>query len=227
MTSPTMIRVLLDTTRSADRHLVASTQRLHALVDAAFDHTIGATGAPADTAEQEARRAARGTVLWRLEAAGGTQHRLLVVASVRPDLEQFAAALGVDVAQVAARDYDTVLDALTPGQRFVARVRVNATVDERVPGQRGRRRTVTGRKVVEDWLPGRLADRGLKPVPGTGRVLAQGWDSFDRKGRAESFPYTLVETAVEVADPAAARDLLLAGIGRRRAHGCGLVTLTR
>lgn len=227
MTSPTMIRVLLDTQRHGDRALVASAQLLHARVDAAFDHTIGADGPPADAAEQAARRKQRGAVLWRLEHAGGREYRLLVVAGVAPDLDLFPRALGVTRDQVAARDYSTVLDNLRPGQRFIARVRLHATVDELVPGQRGRRRTINGVKVLTDWLPERLAARGLAPVPGSGRLLASGWESFDRKGRSETFPYTTVEVAVEVTDPAAARDLLLTGIGRRRAHGCGLVTLTK
>ncbi|WP_156251025.1 type I-E CRISPR-associated protein Cas6/Cse3/CasE [Pseudactinotalea terrae] len=223
----TMIRVLLDGTRSADARLMGSTQRLHALIDAAFDHTINAAGAPADAAEQARRRERRGTVLWRLELAGAGQARLLVVAGTAPDLDVFAEALGVGRGQVAARDYTRVLDHLAAGQRFTARVRVNATVDERVPGKRGRRRNVTGEKVLTDWLPARLPTHGLTVVPGSGRVLAQGWESFDRKGTSESFPYTLVEVDVQVADPAAARTLLTEGIGRRRGHGCGLVTLTR
>lgn len=158
-----------------------------------------------------------------------------------------------DDPQGLVREYRPFLDRLTAGQQFAFRLTANpvrasrlpehpaSAGTERVAAEGASRSAILGHRTIESqlrWLAGR-ADRWGFAIPAAASSDAMGEPVDDvrvagrervsfRRSRGEA-PVTLevvtYEGRLEVHDPAALREALLAGMGRAKAYGCGLMTL--
>jgi CRISPR system Cascade subunit CasE len=172
--------------------------------------------------------------LWREEQPG----RFLILAP-RP-------ANGGGLFDVESKPWEP---ALRPGDRLGFLLRANSTIARSPgPGIRGKRLDVVGdavrsvppgKRAAErpaiivnagrEWLA-RQGDRaGFVPDADTFRVDGYDWVRIPREDRqpAVEFGRLDFEGVLEVRDPAAFLAAVIAGFGRARAFGCGLLLLRR
>lgn len=215
-------RVWLDPTRRGTRRLLASPQRVHAVVAGAIN-----SGGPA------------GRPLWRLDSdSTGTQ--LLAVSERQPDFTSLLEQCQMPVEDGwQTTEYDPFLTRLSEGQLWRFRLAANPVRSLRETSDptsltRGKRVPITGVRGQEQWLRDRAAALGV----------AFDGDAFIVSGhRAEGFRRRSTEIddarishrvtistvrfdgTLTVADPEALRSALTTGIGSAKAYGCGLLTL--
>lgn len=215
-----MSRVWLDPSRRGARRLLASPQRIHAVV-------AGATAAEGQTARP----------LWRMDdSSSGLQ--LLVVSEREPD---FTALL--EQADVPVEDgwqttaYAPFLDALQVGQRWRFRLTANPTrnvreVTDPTKLPRGKRVPVIGNGNLQGWFLQKAPAWGIGTNPEAFLVTGNRAEDFRKGASADGgTPQRVVITAtqfdgtLEVRDTDALRSALTRGVGSAKAYGCGLLTL--
>lgn len=213
-----LTRFEINTARRAARDLLASPQRTHAAVLAAF---------PSSSVASPDER-----VLWRLDHHD--HHAVLYLVSPRrPDLTHLVESVGWPTTEGwATRDYGPLLDRLAAGQQWGFRLAANPVhnarkTDDSLRSQRFGHVTVTQQT---EWFL-RRADRHGFTVPLEEHkepdVAVRGRRTlrFPRQGRTVTLDTAVFEGRLEVADPAALRAALTKGIGHGKAYGCGLLTL--
>lgn len=217
----------LDPGRRMTRKFLGSPQAMHAVV-------MGA----AAPSEERAPGEAAGRVLWRVDqGAFGTT--LYIVSPTEPDMEQLISQAAPPGAEARTRDYDPFLSRLTTGQEWAFRLTANpAHAVAQGPGVRGK---VLGHVTVEhqrQWLLTRADRHGFEPLSsgdGDGEesvvVVRRERPEFGRNDphsnrRARvTINRTVYEGLLRVTDADKLRAMLVSGIGRSKAYGCGLMTL--
>jgi CRISPR system Cascade subunit CasE len=212
-----LTRFEINPARRDARSLLASPQRLHAAVLAAF---------PDDAGDHD-----DGRVLWRLDES---RHDLLLylVSPAKPDLTHLAETVGRPTYGWDTRDYSPLLDRLTAGDRWAFRLLAN-------PVRSGRKTAtsthtqrfahVTATQQI-DWFL-RQAERHGFTVPDNSlgepdlAARARRTMRFTRQQQTLTLSTALFEGHLHVEDPAALRAALISGIGPAKAYGCGLLTL--
>lgn len=201
--------------RRSARELLASPQRMHAAVMAAF---------PED-------RAGGGRVLWRLDE-GRHDVRLYLVSADKPDLHHVVEQAGRPEYGWQTREYGPFLDRLEAGGVWAFRLTANpAHSAAPVGGGRGKRYAHVTVAQQTGWLLDRRAgDCGFSVVDSSAGgpdmvVRARRTLRFDRRGRTVTLGTATFEGSLRVEDPNALRTALTAGIGPAKAYGCGLMTL--
>lgn len=195
-----LTRVVFDGTDRRARHILASRERLHALVEAALD---------AGGSAKAVRR------LWRLDRTSRGMV-LYILADRAPSSDMLRAQLGC---AVTSKPYGPFLDSLAAGGALRLEMMVCAThsVDgRRVP------LPADGRG---EWVRRQLAAAGCEPV--SVRITGSDDLRFGRRGRMVSLRVFRVEAVVRVADPDAVRVLLTQGLGRAKGYGLGMVCPSR
>ena len=191
-----LTRVVFDGADRRARHILASRERLHALVEAALD---------AGGSDKAVRR------LWRLDRTPRGMV-LYILADRAPSSDMLRAQLGC---AVTSKPYGPFLDSLAAGGALRLEMMVCAThsVDgRRVP------LPADGRG---EWVRRQLAAAGCEPV--SVRITGSDDLRFGRRGRMGSLRVFHVEAVVRVADPDAVRVLLTQGLGRAKGYGLGMV----
>lgn len=224
-------KIVLNPLRSTTQQLLASPQRIHAAV-------LGGL----------AQQPVGERVLWRVESRPHAVE-LLVLTEARPSWEHIveqAGWPGADGSAPLIADYAPVLALVMKGRRFGFRVRVNPTTTSHTvekTSESQERVLATGRGVRLGhrtaqtqlaWFLDRAANNnarwgftvGDSDNP-TAALVARERVSFRRsKGDA---PVTLdtatFEGALTITDAELFTDVLLTGIGRGKAYGCGLLTV--
>lgn len=195
-----LTRVVFDGADRRARHILASRERLHALVEAALD---------AGGSDKAVRR------LWRLDRTPRGMV-LYILADCAPSSDMLRAQLGC---AVTSKPYGPFLDSLAAGGALRLEMMVCAThsVDgRRVP------LPADGRG---EWVRRRLAAAGCEPV--SVRITGSDDLRFGRRGRMVSLRAFRVEAVVRVSDPDAVRVLLTQGLGRAKGYGLGMVCPSR
>lgn len=213
-------RVWLDPQRRGARRLLASPQRIHAVV-------AKATNAIAPSARP----------LWRLDTtSGGLQ--LFVVSESEPDFTDMLRQIEVPVEDGwQTTNYGPFLEGIEHGQRWRFRLAANPVRSVRdvtnlgsLP--RGKRVPVIGSANLQEWLVTRAPKFGARVTADSFIVGARRGDDFrkydsDGAGKVRRVSITAVQFdgTLEVTDPNALRSALTTGIGSAKAYGCGLLTL--
>lgn len=208
-----MTRFEINPARRDGRTMLASPQRMHAAVLAAFP---------------EARD--DGRVLWRLDE-GRHDVVLYVVSPDKPDLTHLVETMGRPTYGWQTRDYGPFLERLTAGERWAFRLRANPV--HNVPSVDGGRGKRVGHVTVAqqtDWFLRQAARHGF--IVPTGAfdepdvaVHARRTVRFDRRGRTVTLSTAVFEGVLRVDDADALRAALVEGIGPAKGYGCGLLTL--
>ena len=188
---------------------LANPQRFHGAVEQAFPG--------------ERRRR-----LWRPDPLGGKLY-LLILSEDAPDLsgieEQFGSGEPGET-----KSYDPLLERILPGSVWRFRLAANPTVSKAppsAPGERGKVQAHITPEFQEEWIRTRGEKHGfcLQSL----QVTGSRWLRF-RKGR-QGRPVTLLsvvyEGVLQVTDPLLFRQVLTEGIGRGKAYGQGLLTVTK
>ncbi|OLT21194.1 type I-E CRISPR-associated protein Cas6/Cse3/CasE [Pseudonocardia sp. CNS-139] len=212
-----LTRFEINPQRRDARALLASPQRLHAAVLAAF---------PSSRPESD-----EGRILWRLDE-GQHDHLLYVVSPLEPDLNHLAESVGRPTYGWLTKDYGPFLDKLAAGDRWAFRLRGNPVHNgpSADRNSRGKRLPHVTAAQQTEWFLQRAQRSGFSVADGTAEapdlVLRDRRTlRFDRRGRAVTLSTALFEGTLVVRDPAALRAALVSGIGPAKGYGCGLLTL--
>lgn len=179
-----------------------------------------------------ASRAAAG-LLYRVEHTGAGPH-LLIQSATQPNN---AATPPPGFAHAGTRDLAPLLHHLDTGVPVRYRITLSATVSRTAPPDpalpptlngkprrpRGTRLPLAGNEAL-DWWHAKAPRHGLQPNT---TALA---DSVSLRGRKSSTTITITATTIEgtahITNPDTLRTAIQTGIGRARAYGCGLLSLT-
>ncbi|GAA2045771.1 type I-E CRISPR-associated protein Cas6/Cse3/CasE [Yaniella flava] len=219
-------RIFINPQTRHGRKLLANRQAMHAAVMASF---------PPDALENTDQR-----VLWRLDRA---QHRytLYVLSPLPPDFTHLVEQAGWIGQTWDSTDYRPFLEQLKTGQQWAFRLTANPVKALREAGKRGKVVPhVTPQQQVA-WLDQRAGRLGFRilPTPGfedqldatvtEGRNHRFGRNDRNNTGKRNRVALRIVQFdgRLEITDAAQFQHGLLAGIGRAKAYGCGLLTLRR
>lgn len=213
--------------RRLARKYLGSPQAMHAVV-------MGATGGNIGDGP--------GRVLWRVDR--GTTTALYILSPLEPDCSQLVAEVGAAGTQARTLDYSPFLASLDAGQLWAFRLAANPSYSaSRGPGVRGQRYGHVTVEQQRQWLVERAPQHGFELMPvdhvddegsdGAVMVVHRERPVFNRRrsegeGRDRvTINRTVYEGVLRITDPESLRRALIAGIGRSKAYGCGLMTLAR
>ena len=213
--------------RRLARKYLGSPQAMHAVV-------MGATGGNIGDGP--------GRVLWRVDR--GTTTALYILSPLEPDCSQLVAEVGAAGTQARTLDYSPFLASLDAGQLWAFRLAANPSYSaSRGPGVRGQRYGHVTVEQQRQWLVERAPRHGFELMPvdhvddegsdGAVMVVHRERPVFNRRrsegeGRDRvTINRTVYEGVLHITDPEPLRRALIAGIGRSKAYGCGLMTLAR
>lgn len=188
-----------------------------------------------------------GRVLWRIDH-GSNGFVLYAVTPVEPRFDHVVEQLGWPSAPAETTDYGRLLDSLQRGQRYAFRAALNP-----VKKKGSKRYPHVSVKHQLKWFFDRTAAWGFSIPEGTGPGLPSlspdSSETADRRlenvtiVRREDQRFTkpttssgknrvvhrsaVFEGVLEVADAELLRNALTFGMGSGKAHGCGLMTLSR
>jgi len=183
-----------------------------------------------------------GRVLWRVDR--GTTTALYILSPVEPDCSQLVAEAGTAGSQARTLDYSPFLASLDAGQLWAFRLAANPSYSaSRGPGVRGQRYGHVTVEQQRQWLMDRVPRFGFELMPvdhadgeGTDEAVLVAYRErpvFNRRRPGGegcdrvTINRTVYEGVLRVTDPEPLRRALIAGIGRSKAYGCGLMTLAR
>lgn len=202
-------RIQINPARRGGRKLLGSPQAMHAAVLASFPDD-------SDT---------RGRVLWRVDR---DEQRiwLYVLSGPIPDFSHIVEQAGWQTREDSwvARPYDGLLKRLAEGQTYGFRLTANPTRTH--AGKRYAHVTVAQQ---ERWLLDRAEGWGFAVVTTqTGPALTvhdRRTEQFRRNGAIVTIAKATFDGVLTVTDAEALRRTLVAGAGRAKGYGCGLLTL--
>ncbi len=166
--------------------------------------------------------------LWRLDDLRGKKY-LLVLSEKAIDFSDVAAQFGYDDAY-EAKCYDGLLARVTNGSQWQFRLKANPTI-QKYDCQKGRGKVLAHITSAhqETWLKTRAAQNGFCLSDGEFLAMNSRWYKFQKNRTVHSSVRLLAVTyegVLTVTDAAAFRNALIHGIGREKAYGMGLLTIT-
>lgn len=211
-----LTRFEINPQRRDARLVLASPQRLHASVLAAFPESRD------DPAE--------GRILWRVDE-GRHDAVLYVVSPDKPDLTHLVESIGRPTYGWQTRDYGPFLDRLATGDRWAFRLLANPVHNTRpVDGGRGKRVGHVTAGQQTHWFLQQAARHGFVVEDGSAGepdllLRSRRTVRFDRGNRTVTLATALFEGTLKVDNPTALRAALVGGVGPGKGYGCGLITL--
>ncbi|MBR1392304.1 MAG: type I-E CRISPR-associated protein Cas6/Cse3/CasE [Ruminococcus sp.] len=167
--------------------------------------------------------------LWRVDTLGGEQY-LLILSEQQLDLTGAAEQFGYD-SSYESKPYDKLLERITDGSRWQFRLKANPTV-QKYDEKKGRGRVLAHITAFHqgEWLKERSEKYGFKLEDGEWLVTGSKWYIF-KKNRSSTNIVRMLSATFEgvltVTDAEAFKAALTNGIGREKAYGLGLITVTR
>ncbi len=226
-------RIHLNPQRRKTREALANPQVLHAMVASSLPPGM-------DTSSE-------GRLLWRVDR-NGHDVRLYIVSPYEPGLEHIVEQVGWCADPGQTTDYSRFLNRLALGQEFDFRTTLNPVKQQRVAGERGKHIPICRPEEQIAWLRDRSQQWGFE-IPrmtvaantldgararlaehDAVRVLQAEDQSFDKhdqgtRRRVTQRHVTFVGRLI-VTDPNLLRRALTHGMGRGKAYGCGLMSLS-
>lgn len=213
-----LTRMTINPARRDARRLLGSPQAMHAAVMAAF---------PADPTGD-------GRVLWRLDNdPEGHRPLLYLLSPDKPDLTHLVEQAGWPTLEKGwqTRDYQPLLDRLADGQQWAFRLTANPVRRIRPDKQsRGLVRAHVTAAQQTTWLLeqapssgfeiGKVADGSPAVTVADRRTL-----SFRRQTSTVTLATARFDGTLTITRLEDFRHVLLSGLGRGKAYGCGLITV--
>lgn len=206
-----LTRVKLDTLKRETQLALSASGRFHGAIERAF--------------EQKQNRN-----LWRIDKLRGEYYMLLLSEEV-PNMKNFVEQFGDINNPAETKEYEVLLNKIT--DRSVWRFRMVANPTHCVKTKPGRGKVVahvTPEHQME-WLKNKAAANGFELLDDNCFVLANEWKNFYKKVREKDLRVRLMlvsfEGILRVTDVDAFRNALISGIGRGKAYGAGMMTISR
>lgn len=213
-------RVALNTKRENTISALSSPQRIHAAVESSF---------PPDTKK-------KGRNLWRIDQLGSTVY-LLVLSHMKPDFLHIIEQFGWPSSDQRweTKDYKPLLERIEVGQRWQFRLRANPVHSVKSEdSEEAQKSNIRGKlyghvtvKQQEKWLSDRASKYGFRVKEDSFCVTQQEVRKFRRSNSQVTLNIATYEGILEVADTRLFKEALIQGIGRAKAYGCGLLTVTK
>ena len=214
-------RVQLDVQRRNTLRALTMPQILHGAVETSMGYGT--------SNDKERRR-----VLWRVDYVGDKCY-LLLVGEQQPDLrvlhEQFGHSDSLYLGD--SKPYTALLDQLQIGQRWQFRLRANPVRNssKEANNRTGRGKVYAVRKDQQlEWLRSRGDESGFRIQVGEFEIIHTEWKKF-RKGLRGNHEVSICTITYEglltITDENKFRQMLVSGMGRAKAYGCGLMTIMR
>lgn len=198
-----LTRVNLNLRHPAVRRDLADTTGMHQRVMAMFPDGLG---------EQPRQQAG---VLYRLELLDEDPN-LLVQSAIPSDPQRLPAGYGT----AATRDITALLDALQMGKIVHYRLAANPTKRAWSGAKKGKLVALSGAE-AEQWWTRRAGEHGLTLQSMTAKPLS----TSRTRASAMRHVVTQFDGRAVISDAEQARQAVVAGVGRGRAYGCGLLSV--
>lgn len=225
-------RVRLNPARAGARKFLLSPRAMHGAVTAAFVDGVPEPGGGGPR------------VLWRLDHNSRNEVYCYIVSPDRPDLTHVVEQAGWPTTQTwETRDYTPLLSRLQTGQKWAFRLTANPV--HSIRRKDGEPTKVTAHRTPKhqlSWLLQRQEANGFEIVAkpqeqqrgpdDTYEVIvhdrhARRFGKTEPNGMRNRVPLVTAtfDGRLKVTDPEALRRMLVMGLGRAKAYGCGLMTL--
>ena len=211
-----LTRFEINPQRRDARLTLASPQRLHAAVLAAFP--------------ESQLKTTDGRILWRVDE-GNHDAILYVVSPDKPDLTHLVESIGRPTYGWQTRDYGAFLERLGAGDRWAFRILANPVHNTApIDGGRGKRVGHITATQQTAWFFRQAQRHGFEVADGTAGepdllVRSRRTLRFPRQDRTVTLATAVFEGTLTVTDATAMRAALVGGIGPGKGYGCGLLTL--
>ncbi|MBQ0037927.1 MAG: type I-E CRISPR-associated protein Cas6/Cse3/CasE [Clostridiales bacterium] len=173
--------------------------------------------------------AGKGRKLWRRDTLLKKSY-LLLVSETPPELTTTSQQFGTENGWETL-DYESFLAHIRVGQRRHFRLKANPVIAKSAGmGKRGKVLAHVTVAQQAQWLIDRAEKHGFHLEPDEFAVTQTAWESFRKNtdgGRRVTFRTAVFEGTLTVTDAQRFRQALVSGIGREKAYGCGLLTVTR
>ena len=224
-------RMALNGARRSAMEVIASPNKMHAAVEAAFPPLAPSASASGDE---------DGRILWRIDPVPGEGRVawLYVVSPRRPDFTHLCEQVGWPVeGGWECKDYSGLFVKLSKGQIWHFRLKANPV--RKVLKDRGRSvndsvvGSLQGHVTAQQqmgWLLKRAEHHGFKihnDAAGFPQLAVSQRDkvTFGHSGSKVTLTTAVFDGLLEVTDEVALWHALCFGIGRAKAFGCGLMTI--
>lgn len=202
-------RIKLNTARTDTMRALAAPNRFHGALESCDDEST--------------------RKLWRIDTLAGERY-LLILSEKVIDLSKAAEQFGYD-RSYESKVYDGLLERIVNGSRWQFRLTANPTI-QKYDEKKGRGRVlahITPEHQI-NWLKERSVRLGFELNDDEWTVTGSKWYSF-RKNKDSRNTVKLLAVTFEgiltVTDADAFRQTLTGGVGREKAYGMGLLTVTR
>ena len=201
-------RIKLDTSRTETMRGLASPSVFHGAIE---------------SADKERTRK-----LWRIDTLYGEQV-LLILSENKIDLTSVAEQFGYD-GSFESKMYDVLLERITNGSRWHFRLKANPTI-QKYDGKKGRGKVLAHitTEHQSEWLKKQAEKNGFSLNDEEWLVTGSRWYVFkknrNKRDRVKMLAATY-EGILTVTDAEAFRTALVKGIGREKAFGMGMLTVT-
>ncbi len=162
--------------------------------------------------------------LWRIDKLYGREY-LLIVSEEIPDhreLERY----GVE-GTAETKDYDEFLNSLEVGMKAKFRAKLNPVFSKsNGKDQRGKVIPLASTESQMEYLLGRAKKHGFHLEPDEFTIVGKGTELLKHKGkRAVPVKGAEYEGVLTITDLEKFKKVLTEGLGKKRAYGCGMVTV--
>lgn len=177
-----------------------------------------------DSFPDEIEQGIRSRKLWRLDKLYDKTY-LLVVSLEKPDLERLE-KYGV-TGSAETKNYDNYLNSISADDTYRFRVTLNPVYSiSRGQGVRGR--VVPERTADQQlaFLERKSEQYGFSLIPNEYGITERKYEWQRKKGeRSVKLSIVTYEGMLKITDPDTFKDALINGIGKKKAYGCGLMTV--
>lgn len=166
--------------------------------------------------------------LWRIDSLNGNLY-LLILCSEKADWSNVQAQFGNPEHTIETKDYTPLLERIADGSKWRFRLRANPTVAKKVPGSTERGKVLAHITTAHQmqWLSDRAEKNGFSLSQDTFTVTESKWYTFRKNNRQYVRLLAVTyEGILTVTDAELFRKALVSGIGREKAYGMGLLTVT-
>ncbi len=166
--------------------------------------------------------------LWRIDDLRGEKY-LLILTEKKIDFTRLWEQFGYD-GSFETRCYDSLLEKITDGGKWQFKIKANPVVHKKVADDnRGKILAHITPVHQEEWLKKQALKYGFELSEGQWLVTESKWYSF-KKNRNERNRVKILAVTYEgiltVTDAEAFKQALVSGIGREKAFGLGMLTIT-
>lgn len=206
-----LTRVKLDILKRETQLALSASGRFHGAVEQAF--------------EQKQNRN-----LWRIDKLRG-EYYILILSEEVPNLKDFMEQFGDSKSSAETKEYEVLLNKITDHSVWRFRMVANPTHSVKTKSGRGKVMAHVTPEHQMEWLKTKAAANGFELVDDNCLVLANEWKNFYKNTGGKDMRVRLMlvsfEGILRVTDVHAFRNALISGIGRGKAYGAGMLTISR